>query len=189
MSTNSQKALAALAQRVGAMDIQEIGQAANLTADQVYGAVRTLVLRGYAERRGKGRAKATMEGLRFLEKGKEITRGAGGPRMAETEGTHLRSRIWRALRLAQKATVSELLELASRGTEGNAAMNAKDYLNALVKSGHVMRLSRRGPSDFPITMGPSRYCLALNTGPQAPQFNKRQKRVFDPNTGETFDVA
>jgi len=186
MSTTSQQVLAVLAQRIGVFQNDEIEEATNLDHEQVKSAIRTLVRRGYAERRGDLRVKATMEGLAFLEAGKAITSGPNGPRVLEMDGTSLRTRIWKAIRLAQKASVSELLELAARGSETNAALNAKEYLRALEKSGHLMRLSRRAPSEWPVTTGESRYCLVLNTGPLAPQFNRRQMRVFDPNTGETF---
>lgn len=188
MTTTSQQVLAVLGQCLGVVRNQEIEEATSLDHEQVKSAIRTLVRRGYAERRGELRVKATTEGLAFLEAGNEITSGPNGPRVMETEGTSLRSRIWRAIRLAQKASVSELLELAARGPETNAALNAKEYLRALEKSGHLMRLSRRAPSEWPVTTGESRYVIVLNTGPQAPQFNRRQKRVFDPNTGETFQL-
>ena len=109
--------------------------------------------RGYAERRGDLRVKATAEGLAFLAGGMAITSGPNGPRVMETDATSLRTRLWKAIRLAQKASVSDLLELAARGHEGNAALNAKEYLRALEKSGHLMRLSRRAPSEWPVTTG------------------------------------
>jgi len=189
MMTTSQQVLAALGQRLGVFQNEEIEEATNLDHEQVKTAIRTLVRRGYAERRGDLRVKATAEGLAFLAGGMAITSGPNGPRVMETDATSLRTRLWKAIRLAQKASVSDLLELAARGHEGNAALNAKEYLRALEKSGHLMRLSRRAPSEWPVTTGESRYCLALNTGPLAPQFNRRQKRVFDPNTGKSYDLS
>lgn len=185
----SQPVLTVLGNRLGVMHVREIRTATGLSEDQVQDAIQTLVRRGYAQRRGEGRVKATAQGLAFLHNGSRITSGRKGPRVAETEGTSLRSRLWRALRLSQKATISELLLLAERGEERNAAENAKHYLNALVRSGHVLRLSRRAESEWPATTGATRYSLALNTGPLPPQYNRRQKRIYDPNTGETFDVA
>jgi predicted transcriptional regulator len=188
MITTSQQVLAVLSQRIGIFENQEIEEATNLDHEQVKTAIRTLVRRGFAERRGDLRVKATMAGLVFLEGGKKITSGPKGPRAMDNDGTSLRSRLWKAIRLAQKASASDLLELAARGSEGNAAQNAKEYMRALEKSGHLMRLSRRAPSEWPVTTGESRYCLVLNTGPLAPQFNRRQMRVFDPNTGKTYDL-
>jgi len=189
MTTSSQRVLQVLGTRLGVIGAVEIARVTGLTCDQVHSGVGTLVRRGYAQRRGEGRVKATAAGLSFLSAGQEINSGPKGPRLMETEGSNLRGRLWRALRLVQKAAISELLELAARGSEGNAARNAKDYLNALVRSGHLTRLNRRVPAEYPVTIGATRYCLALNTGPLAPQYNRRQKRVFDPNTGKAYDVA
>ena len=189
MTAPSQRVLSVLGQRIGIFRVRELREATELSDDQVQGALRTLTQRGYAERRGEGCVKATAEGLRFLAAAKTIKSGPKGPRIMETEGTSLRSRLWRAINIVKKATVAELLELACRGTEANAEDNAKTYFNVLCRSGHLMRMNRRGPTEHPITIGATRYCLVLNTGPLAPQWNRRQKRVFDPNTGQVFDVA
>lgn len=189
MTTSSQRVLQVLGTRLGQIRATEIAKTTGLSCDQIHSGIGTLERRGFAQRLGDGRVKATAAGLAFLAAGKEINLGPKGPRVAETEGTSLRSRLWRALRLAQKATIPELLQLAARGSEGNAADNAKDYLNALVRSGHVIRLSRRATCELPVTTGATRYSLALNTGPLPPQYNRHQKRVYDPNTGEVFDVA
>lgn len=191
METTSQQVLTTLSARLGQMHVREIREATGLSEDQVQTAVKTLIRRGFAKRLGRlgeGRVKATAEGLTFLRAGREITSGPKGPRLSHEDGSSLRSRVWRALRLLRKASISELLELAERGTEANAHLNTKDYLNALVRTGHVMRMTRRGQAEFPVTTGPTRYCICLDNGPQAPQWNKRKKRVFDPNIRETFDV-
>jgi len=189
MITTSQQVLKILGKRLGTVHVDEIKEATHLSGEQIQGALKTLMRRGFVERRGLGQIKATATGLAFLEVEHEIKPGPTGPRVTENEGTNLRIRLWRALRLAQKATIPELLELAARGSEVNAEVNAKDYLNALVRSGHLIRMSRRAPAEWPTTTGASRYSLILNTGPQAPQYYRRKKRVFDPNTGETFELA
>jgi DNA-binding MarR family transcriptional regulator len=184
--------LAFLGTRLGAVHVREIRKSIDLTEDQVQSALKTLVRRGYVKRLGQigeGRVKATTEGLAFLEAGKAITSGPKGPRVLADDNSSLRSRIWRALRLLHKGTVTEILELAARGCEGNAQSSAKDYLNALVRSGHCMRLSRPGEkTEWPNTVAPTRYCLCLDNGPQAPQWNKRQKRIYDPNIKKVFHV-
>jgi hypothetical protein len=189
MSTTSQQVLDVLGRRIGTFQIREIHEITGLSKNRLQSALRTLTQNGYAERRGRGHIKATAAGLALLEGGEEIKFGPTGPRMAETERMSLRCRLWKALRLAQKGSISDFLELAARGSESDAFGNAKEYLNALVRSGHVMRLTRNVPLEWPATKGESRYCLMLNTGPQAPQYNRRRKRVFDPNTGETHELA
>ncbi|HWQ09139.1 MAG TPA: hypothetical protein VN436_08530, partial [Holophaga sp.] len=103
MTTSSQRVLQILGTRLGVVGTIEIARATGLTCDQVHSGVGTLIRRGYAQRRGEGHVKATSAGLSFLAAGKEINSGPRGPRITETEDSNLRSRLWRALRLAQKA--------------------------------------------------------------------------------------
>lgn len=184
----SQAVLKALGSRLGKVPAATLAAETSLSLDRIYSALAVLIRLGFAQKCGEGHAKATAEGLRLLEAGKGIHHGPKGPRALEQDGTSLRSRLWRALRLLHKASVRDLLELAERGTEGNAAMNAKDYLNALVRSGHLSRV-RKGVPEPPATTPPTRYCLVRDTGPMPPQWNKRQRRIYDPNTQESFDVA
>jgi len=190
--TPSQQVLAYLGTRLGAVHVREIRKAIALTEDQVQGAVKTLVRRGYVKRLGQigeGRVKASAEGLAFLEAGKQVTSGPNGPGKLGEDGSTLRSRIWRALRLLRKGTIAEILELAERGSEGNAARSTKEYLNALCRSGHCMRLSRPGDkAEWPNTKPPTRYCLCLDNGPTAPLYDKRQRHVYDPNIKKVFHV-
>ncbi len=185
----SQRLLAALGTRLGRMHVRELQKATGLSEDQVQDGLQTLVRRGFVKRLGEGNVKATPDGLEWLSQGRAIKPGPQGPHVAETKGTSLRCRLWRAIRLIKKGTVAELLELAERGTEGNAEANAKEYLNALVRSGHLLRLSRKGERQRPNGTSPTRYGLAADSGPLPPQYNRHQKRVFDPNTGRSIDVA
>ena len=189
MSTTSQRILRALSTRLGLQHVREIREATGLTVEQVQDGLQTLARRGFVERLGEGKVTASKEGLEWLVMGKSITSGPNGPRPMTTEGTSLRSRLWRAIRLMKKGTIADLLELAERGTEGNAYASSKEYLNALVRSGHLIRMTRRGERQIVNGQTPTRYCLAVDSGPFPPQFNRRQRRVFDPNTGSTFDVA
>ncbi|WLT30756.1 hypothetical protein [Geothrix sp. PMB-07] len=185
----SQTVLTAMAAHLGKVSARDLAQETGLGLDNVYSAFAVLTKHGYIQKRGEGFAKLTATGLKLLQAGKTIQSGPKGPRPMEQDGTSLRSRLWRALRLLHKATIKDLLELAERGDEGNASMNAKDYLNALVRSGHLARMTRPGQPDRQAITPPSRYCMVRDTGPLPPQWNKRQKRIFDPNTEESFDVA
>ena len=189
MSSTSQRILRVLSTRLGLQHLSDIREATGLTVTQVHDGVQTLDRRGFVERLGEGKVCASKAGLEWLALGKCITSGPKGPRPMETSGTSLRFRLWRAIRIIRKGTIADLLELAERGNEGNAFASAKEYLNALVRSGHLMRMSRRGERQIVNGQAPTRYCLTVDSGPLPPQFNRRQKRVFDPNTGSSFDVA
>lgn len=189
MSTTSQRILRTLSTRLGLQHLSEIREATGLTVLQVHDGIQTLARRGFVERLGEGKVCASKAGLEWLAMGKTITSGPNGPRPMTTEGTSLRFRLWRAIRLVRKGTIADLLELAERGSEGNAYASAKEYLNALVRSGHLIRMNRRGERQVNHGETPTRYCITVDSGPLPPQYNRHQKRVFDPNTGSSFDVA
>lgn len=184
MNSTATKLLELLGSRLGRFSHSELMEATGFTAIQVTDGLKTLKRRGFAHLLWRGCHKVTPEGLHHLETGKGITSGPNGPRtMSDETGGNFRSRLWRALRLSKKGSVPELLVLATRGSEGNAEDNAKTYLEALTRAGILIRMSMKGVN------GRTRYLLIRDTGPLAPQWNKRQKRIFDPNTGETLDVT
>lgn len=168
-----------LGDRVSLRDLAEgLGQTVQQVRFTLYG----LMDRGLVRRCWKGVYALTPAGLEHLAEGKGITRGPKGPRIPTPfSPSTLRSRLWRALRLKRVASVDELLVLAAKGTEGNAREDARRYLNALAHAGILDPAYTR--------TGPQRWLLLRDTGPQAPQWNKRQKRIFDPNTSSSYDLT
>jgi hypothetical protein len=125
----------------------------------------------------------TDNGAAFRLLGKEIK---SGPRKGHTgkskprENT-FRTRVWKALRFAKKATVFELIEVA--GAPGNvrtAATNTHRYLQALEAVKVTRTLDLRAPGAAPTSNGFIRYALVKDLGPQAPVVGT--KGVFDPNS-------
>ena len=111
-----------------------------------------------------------------------ITSGPKGPRVLDLPHTSIRTRVWRALRLCHKGSVRELLVLASQGHEIEPG-HIGNYLAALTKAGYLTRLSQKGEHQQ------IRYLLIRDTGPKAPQWNKRQKRILDANTEDIYELA
>lgn len=167
-------------QRLGQVSAGEIRLQTNLSPSQLQTALDSLLGRGLARRCRKGLYRITPAGLRHLESDKSITSGPKGPRTTFAPSS-FRSRLWRALRLRRVASVDDLLVLAAKGTEGNPREDASKYLRALARAGILDQAYTRS--------GPQRWLLLRDTGPKAPQWNKRQKRIFDPNDGSTYDLA
>ncbi|MDR3684741.1 MAG: hypothetical protein P4L11_13520 [Geothrix sp.] len=178
------QALAPDPQRLGdRVSVGSLALSLGLTNVSVRFALYALKDRKLVRRCWKGVYAITPAGLQHLAEGKTITSGPKGPRTNPSPfaPSTLRSRLWRALRLKRVASVDELLLLAAKGNEGNAKDDARRYLNALHKAGILDPAYTR--------TGPQRYLLLRDRGPLAPQWNKRQKRVFDPNDGTTYDLA
>lgn len=164
------------------VSLRELAHSLGQTTQQVRFTLYALMDRGLVRRCWKGVYALTSAGMDHLAAGKSITSGPKGPRIPTPfSPSTLRSRLWRALRLKRVASVDELLVLAAKGTEGNAREDSRRYLNALARAGILDPAYTRS--------GPQRWLLLRDTGPHAPQWNKRQKRIFDPNDGATYDLA
>lgn len=174
--------LRALAGHLGHVRFGVLVEATGLTRLQVREGLDTLRGQGLAVMVWRGTWKLTPKGAEAAGQGLVLKPGPSGPRIAPILHHHFRSRLWRAFRMMGKATIYGLLVPASRPEDGAPYENAKKYLDALVKAGFARRLPHK---DGARTI----YALVRDTGPLPPQWNKRQHRVFDPNTREVFDVA
>jgi DNA-binding Lrp family transcriptional regulator len=178
-----QRVLAAIAEAAPkALTYRALREASHLSPPQVRDAVRQLAAKGLVRRPKPGTAQLLPAGRVHLAAGQALSRGPQKPR--PMGGDSLRARLWRALRIRVRVTLFELLQLAARGDEANAKANAVRYLGALGRSGYVA--DRRQPGQRAMDVC---YILLRNTGPLPPQWNKRQRRVFDPNTREVTRVA
>lgn len=181
MSTST-AILKAMAGRLGRIAFGVLVEDTALTRRQVRDGLQILRARGLATMVRRGTWQLTPAGAEAAGQEQTIKPGPAGPRAIAEVPHHFRSRLWRALRLMRRATIQGLLVPASNPSDGNPYESAKKYLDALVKSGHVRRMPHR---DHNRTI----YALVRDSGPLPPQWNKRQNRVFDPNTQEVFDVA
>jgi DNA-binding IclR family transcriptional regulator len=102
--------------------------------------------------------------------------------------TSLAERAWAALRQLRKATVADLTQLASRGTERRPEARVRTYLGVLKRAGYVGTLRGRVPGATPGTTV-KRYVLLRDTGPLAPRWQRSHDRMLDLNTGEAFPLA
>lgn len=118
--------------------------------------------------------------------GKEAAKNGGwvpcqrAGRAATSEGRTLRQRAWAVLRMADQATVPDLLRVVCEGNEQGAEDNLRNYCRALHLAGILGKTRRTGA-----------YFLrqAANTGAKAPAYNRANKTVTDRNTGRTVSIA
>lgn len=101
-------------------------------------------------------------------------------RTATSEGRTLRQKAWNVLRMANMATVADLLRTVCDGNEKGAEENLRNYCRALYRADMLGKTGRTGA-----------YFLRpeANTGPKAPSYNRVEKTVTDRNTGKTVSIG
>ncbi len=165
--------------------VDYLEQLSGLGHKTVVRVVGRLILRRYAERAEQGCYLLTLAGDEFLASGQIIKSGPRGKltgRSRRPKRQTIRDRIWGALRIRNKATVPELIELASAGDQIASVDNVRNYLRALRIAGYVRELKARQPGTAETSNGFKRYQLTTDTGPEAPQLRVRTKSLYDPNT-------
>ena len=173
---NAQRVLEAFQGRLGTVQHPELVQASGLTGTQVSSACRVLVRRGLVKRIWRGSFRLTPAGAQVLASQSPIT--SGPPNGRSALGDSFRARLWAALRLRGSSDLHGLLVLARRPSD--KPKEARLYLNALAKA---MYVSRTGDPKDPT------YILRVDSGIQAPQWNKARNTLRDPNLGETYELA
>lgn len=101
-------------------------------------------------------------------------------RAATSEGRTLRQKAWNVLRMANMATVGDLLRTVCDGDEKGAENNLRNYCRALYRAGILGKAARTGA-----------YYLRpkANTGPKSPAYNRAEKSVTDRNTGKSVSIG
>lgn len=83
--------------------------------------------------------------------------------------TSLRARLWKALRTLQRATISELLQVAVSPEDGASVRDsAYRLLSQLTRAGYVRKLPKRSKPTRDCSNGEVIYFLLNNTGPLPP---------------------
>lgn len=172
------------------MTLQALVKKAGLAPDQVKNAVDRLSKRGLVLHERLARYRRSRAGDAFLEAGKEVKPGprpGAAPAIRADRlagGDALRDRAWGALRQLKKATVPELLELASAGDEKDPSGNLRRYLTRLESFGIVTPLTRRAAGIALTSNGFKQWVLVRDLGPKAPLWLGRKQKLLDRNTGD-----
>lgn len=143
-----------------------------------------LVRNGYIQRKERGCYELTAEGLK-VKAGQGVLKKRYDGRKPARQKKTLRVRLWRAMRSLKKFTVSDLLELSARDCSKSEWSNAKCYVLRLVEHGILYELRRGVDASGKKGNGEKRYSLTNDLGLLAPII-KRNKELYDPNTGETW---
>ena len=178
--------LHALGETTDCVTVAELARRSRMPRRAVVRKIDVLRRRGWTERVRTGCYRLTKQGHKARDMGARATSGPTGRhsgRRKPMENT-FRVRLWRALRQVKKATIPDLIELAGKGDERDAAGNARRYLRALRRAGYVTGLARKEPGTKITSTGFTRYLLVKNTGPAAPVWNSKHGELYDPNTGE-----
>lgn len=140
-----------------------------------------------------GRWRLTEKGKKKQESGGRIRGGAPGqPRTMRTfSKPSFRSRAWSLLREVKKSTVPDLLSILEPENEKGAEDNLTRYFGALERAGYVTRLRHRRPGVEPTSNGRTVWFLprGKKEGPKAPLWRRKEKTVFDPNTGQEIHLS
>lgn len=182
------KLLAVLAQaaesdRNGDVPLAMLTQRTGLNRTEACESLGVLCRRGLARKVEPGLYVVTSTGRAFCRDGGQVTGGPyAGTAVRVRRGT-LRNKLWRAARMARKFTIADLLQLCGEGSLDGA----RKYLDRLERAGYLRRLGNR-----PKSAGAGnvvRWVLIRDTGRLSPVLNAARTTVYDPNTGETHDVA
>lgn len=117
---------------------------------------------------------ATAAGRKFIADGKTLTGGPKGPNSGAPvakNGSDLRQRFWNALRMKEKATLVDVVELAHRDDDPDpvkVTANARRYFDALERAGIVKRLGVKAAGIGPHSRGHIRFALLKDLGGRAP---------------------
>ncbi len=163
------------------MTLDDLVATTGFARGKVHGSVCLAISAGLLTWVGKGR-------YRFIPPDQRLPREPAPPRppRAPTGRTAngLRARLWRAMRIVRKGSVSEIVRLVLRDGEQAKSVHATttDYLRALALAGYLIDLRRPGEME-------GRYSLIRDTGPLPPARKAGTKVVVDRNTGETFRIG
>ena len=91
----------------------------------------------------------------------------------------LRERAWWCMREMAAFSLDALLLTVADGAERAAAQNLRGYIRALERHGVLAHVRQKRDDS---------YRLARDLGPRAPVVRRRQRDLFDPNTGHPVQL-
>jgi len=160
------------------LTIEALEAATGLSRKAISQACTKLVYRGFVDRVETGCFQLTKEGRIVVSNNAVLNSAPIRPfGKKRKHGKSMRIRIWRAVRLKQKFTISDIVTLASKN-EKAPRDSVQRYLRLLFQSGYLR--------DLKSDKRTRRYVLIRDTGPEAPMIQRDKKAVYDPNTEETY---
>lgn len=172
----------------GNVNLDDLAARVKAPRRQITQDVCDLITLGFATRTTKGVYCATKAGRSAAVNGYNF--GPKGPNTGRVRPDldSFRARVWRALRGGRPINTSEIVTLATRPGESQAADNAHKYLRALKTAGLIIELPRRSKADSATSNGHKNWLLVKNTGPLSPTYNAALRRLTDHNTGTQYPL-
>lgn len=166
----------AIKAREGEFTIVDIVAATRLNRSTVYGYLRSLAAAEFLSHREAAVQSQPARWVLIRDNGFHAPRlrRDGSPSL-QGEAT---AQMWRSMCALREFSFRDLIENASVVI---AEATARDYCHHLLAAGYFRVVAKANPAQGKV----ARYRLIRESGPRPPQI-QRVKRVFDPNTGETF---
>jgi predicted transcriptional regulator len=160
------------------LTIEALANETGLKRKAISQACSKLVTRGFVDRVETGCFQLTEGGKLVFENNANLSSAPIGPRVKPRKhAKSMRIRIWRAIRMKRKFTISDIVTLASK-EEKAPRDGVQRYLCVLSQAGYLHRLKQAGKA--------RRYSLIRDLGPEAPIIRNNRTEVYDPNTEETY---
>ncbi|MEQ8318735.1 MAG: hypothetical protein RH946_00610 [Rhodospirillales bacterium] len=153
------------------------------TTKRVVRSIDVLRRRGLVERLEPGCYRLTSSGEETRAAGERIVSGPRKPHSGPVKKkAPFREALWKALRLEEATTVQDLISLIPEEAHGSdPRSNAYAYLRRLIDAHYVIELPSREPGTAITSNGFKRYRLIRNTGPAAPHWSAKSRKLVDPN--------
>lgn len=182
--------MAAEAGEEGCVLIQRLAEVAGCDIDIAGKRIEILLRNGLATMRSVACYRITNEGAAYLS-GVSTVRLTAGPKQPHgadrSSESSLTARVWRALRIKEKATIPEIMELIEASPNQYAQVGR--YVKVLVDARYLTRLPRRVKGQGMGNNGYALYLLTRDPGPKAPIWKPKAKQLRDPNTGVVFQLG
>lgn len=189
MSSFTEQLLEALPPPGDPVTIGALAKKFNNNNRRVVGSMDILRRRGLVERLDTGKYRLTASGEQARDEGLRLKSGPSGPHTGRAKRpAPFREAIWKVLRYGEVTTVPDMLSLIPENVHGrDPHSNAWRYLRHLVKAGYVLELAKRDPGTAMTSNGFKRFRLLNDTGPVAPYWSGKEKRMIDRNIVEEDD--
>ena len=174
--------LAALpASQAGCITVDQLAAATGLTNDRITRIVTGLNKGGMLTMVRVGCYRRTAAGDALIASGKVQKSGPKGAHGKPRKVGGLKDKLWSALRIKQRATIPQLLEVIDHDIAEPADL-AQKYLRQLAAAGVTISPRRRVAGEAPTSNGHRQHVLIHNLGPRAPTL--RAGKLWDPNSGK-----
>lgn len=169
------------------LTVDQLHESLGLERTQITSAVARMIGQEIIERVEIGCYQLTKIGLEAIENGLDIGLGKSKIPIESTNrdmADTVRQRAWNLMRIRSTFSYDELAMAADRGNIKNTRKSIQRYMCKLVAADYVIEFGPRIPGGKLTSNGFKTFMLVRNTGPLAPTFQEKKRRIFDHNNKE-----